>query len=216
MQCLAYHYRLKRALVVTLAASVSLFGSFANVLAGSSVYSHRAANGAVVFSDAPLINGQMTRTTYQTQFGRPVARSSCRGLSSADMASRAALLREPIESAAKAHKIDAELIKAVAQTESCFDPKAVSKVGARGIMQLMPPTAQELGVTDSFNVNQNIHGGARYLAQMLNRFNNNHRLALAAYNAGPSAVEKYKGIPPYPETQQYVKKVLGLYGKSRD
>lgn len=179
--------------------------------AATPVFSHRNANGSVIFSDAPMVNGELTRTSYQAEYGRPVAKSSCIGLSPVEMALRAKAFDETIEAASKTHKVDADLIRAVAQVESCFDSNAVSRVGAQGIMQLMPATAAELGVLDSFDANQNINGGANYLAKMLKRFNQNHLHALAAYNAGPGAVEKHHGVPPFPETQAYVDKVLDLY-----
>lgn len=185
-------------------------------LAAPPVFRHKNANGTVIFSDAPLVNGQIVRTSYQAQYGRPIARQSCLGLSNAAMSKRSKSLGKIIESAAATHKIDAKLLRAVAQIESCFDRKAVSKVGAQGVMQLMPATARELGVTDSFNADQNINGGAHYLAKLLIRYNNDHRLALAAYNAGPGAVDKHNGVPPFRETQNYVKKVLNLYSKALD
>ncbi len=216
MKCLTHQWQKVRASNITLIIGALLCSANHIALASTQVYSHKNANGTVVFSDAPLVNGQMVRTSYQAQYGRPVARSSCLGLGSEAMNKRAQLLGKTIEAAATAHKIDAKLLKAVAQVESCFDRTAVSKVGAQGVMQLMPATARELGVTDSFNARQNINGGAQYLAQMLKRFKHDHRLALAAYNAGPGAVEKHEGVPPYPETQNYVKKVLVLYSKSLD
>ena len=182
--------------------------------AAPSVYTQRDANGQLIFSDAPIENGEMVRTSYQAQYGRPVATASCQGMTESKLSARANALTQTIESAAVTHKVDANLLRAIAQIESCFDQQAVSKVGAQGVMQLMPATAKELGVTDSFNAAQNINGGARYIAKMLKRFNHNHQLALAAYNAGPGAVEKHQGIPPYPETQNYVKKVLQLYAAS--
>jgi soluble lytic murein transglycosylase-like protein len=97
------------------------------------------------------------------------------------------------------------------RVESCFDPRAVSRTGARGLMQLMPETAAQFGVADSFDAEQNISGGVRYLSQLLSRFKNNTRLAIAAYNAGPSAVDAYRGIPPFPETRSYVKRVYAEY-----
>ena len=115
---------------------------------------------------------------------------------------------ESIQKAAAKYNLPPGLIRAVIRAESNFQVKAVSRAGARGLMQLMPATAKELGVTDSFDINQNIDGGARYLRRMLDQFGGNVRKALAAYNAGPGTVMKYNGRVPYPETQQYVKRVL--------
>lgn len=116
-----------------------------------------------------------------------------------------------IKKAAEKFKLPERLISSVIQHESNFNSKAVSPAGAQGLMQLMPGTARFLGVKDSFNPEQNILGGARYLRQMLDQFNDNVELALAAYNAGPGNVRKYAGIPPFKETQGYVKKVLNTF-----
>lgn len=112
-----------------------------------------------------------------------------------------------IQGQAKAQNIDASLIKAVVKAESGFNPNAVSPVGAQGLMQLMPGTANGLGVQDSFNPLQNVAGGTKYLKNLVEKYHS-VPLGLAAYNAGPGAVDKYGGIPPYKETQNYVKKVL--------
>lgn len=118
-----------------------------------------------------------------------------------------------IDAAADKYNLDPTLLKAVAHAESNLSAEAISTAGAKGLMQLMDSTAAMLGVTDSFDPLQNVEGGARYLQQMLARYQGNEALALAAYNAGPGAVDQWGGIPPYAETQVYVPKVLQLRGQ---
>jgi soluble lytic murein transglycosylase len=108
------------------------------------------------------------------------------------------------------HNVSPALVKAVIAAESLFDADAVSHKGAQGLMQLMPTTASALGVSDPFSADQNVRGGVRYLREMLDRYGDMGR-AIAAYNAGPTAVDRYRGIPPYPETRAYVQRVMTYY-----
>ena len=119
---------------------------------------------------------------------------------------------EEISEAANHYGVDPNLVQSVIRVESAFNPWAVSRKGARGLMQLMPQTASSLGVRDSFNPGQNIGGGVRHLRNLIDRYGGNLLLALAAYNAGAQAVDWYRGIPPYAETQLYVRRILSLYG----
>ena len=119
-----------------------------------------------------------------------------------------------VVSTARAHDLDPDLVDLVIRMESGYNPNAVSPKGARGVMQLMPGTARHYGVDDTFDARENIRGGVRYLRDLLARFSANLALALAAYNAGPEAVERHRGVPPYDETQNYVRAILGAYNGS--
>lgn len=117
-------------------------------------------------------------------------------------------LDEIFDQAAKKYNVPVDLLKAIGKAESGFDPNAVSRSGAQGVMQLMPATAKSLGVTDSFDPEQNIMGGSKYIAELLDKYDGDTKLALAAYNAGMGNVKKYGGVPPFKETQNYVVKVM--------
>jgi soluble lytic murein transglycosylase-like protein len=131
---------------------------------------------------------------------------------SADDHERLKKLDPLLRRASQVYGVDLPLIQAVIKVESDFDHRAVSSKGAQGLMQLMPETAQDLGVVNCFNPIENIDAGVRYLRQLLEDFQGHLQYALAAYNAGKDAVMKYGGIPPFPETQQYVQRVLRYYG----
>ncbi len=171
-------------------------------------YLYREADGTVWFTNINPRSQDSSKFTLLEIRGRAPAVVSCRA---AERAARARLFDPQIENHASKNGIDANLVKAVIRTESCFDNWAISSAGAQGLMQLMPATARELGADNPFEAAQNIDAGTRYLARMLRQFDNDLSLALAAYNAGPGAVKKHKGIPPFAETQSYVEKVMNHY-----
>lgn len=118
---------------------------------------------------------------------------------------------ELIKEYSQKYGLDSDFVKAVVKQESGFNEKATSKCGAMGLMQLMPGTAKALNVNDPYNARDNIEGGVKYLKGLMDRFGGDMKLALAAYNAGPNAVKKYNGVPPYNETQNYVKNIMSMY-----
>ena len=136
------------------------------------------------------------------------SRSNC---NSKQAQKRAALYKRSINVYSRIYGVDEALVTAIIKNESCFRVKAKSRVGAIGLMQLMPDTAKQMQISDPWDPEQNIQGGVKYIAKMLKLFKGNKKLAVAAYNAGPGKVNKYNGIPPYRETQNYVRRVLADY-----
>ena len=155
--------------------------------------------------------GAVSRLTSFGSFSSSPSSAAAAYGSHASTVSAPASIEGLIQKAAASLKLPAALIHSVIKHESGYNPKAVSHAGASGLMQLMPQTARGLGVTDIFDPEQNIMAGSKFLKQMLDRYHGNVELALAAYNAGPGNVDKYGGIPPFKETQSYVKKVTGTY-----
>lgn len=141
------------------------------------------------------------------------AGQSCATHSASDIRERASQYQTIINKHSKKYGVDSRLVTAIITTESCFKTKARSYKGAVGLMQLMPKTAKRWGINNRRNVDQNIRGGTRYIAHLINRFNGNIKLAIAAYNAGEGNVDKHNGIPPFKNTRKYVKNVLLVYSK---
>ena len=173
---------------------------------GGAIYKYVEPDGTIVYTNVKPSSGNVHR--MRGSF-RPAPRPS-------DAPARAVQVTreeydELIRNAARRYRIPEALVWAVMHTESNFDPQAVSEVGASGLMQLMPATAEEMYVKDIFDVRDNIEGGTRYLRVLANIFDGDMKKMVAAYNAGPDAVKKYGGTPPYAETQAYVQKVIQLY-----
>ncbi len=186
--------------LLTLALLLPLYAA----TAGDRVYRYATADGIPLFTDRKTPGHRLVQVKY---YGRPPAVT---GRCEPD-SKRVHRYEQTIHKLARQHQIDEKLIQAVITAESCYNPRAVSRVGAKGLMQLMPETAAMLGVDDPFDPEQNIAGGVRYLRMMLDEFDQNKKLALAAYNAGPQAVHKYgDSIPPYRETRNYVRKIMKL------
>jgi soluble lytic murein transglycosylase-like protein len=156
-----------------------------------------------------LFSLRSTRTVATRAYGKVLYDSSARLDSGMPE-----YLSSAIHEAAQKNGVDPRLLAAVARRESAFNPAAVSPVGACGLMQLMPATAKYLGVNDVFDAKQNVHGGARYLRTLLDTFDGDLDLTLAAYNAGPGAVKRYGGVPPFAETKAYVRAVRASYERS--
>ena len=162
-------------------------------------------------TDAPVDTSPVTDTFTSSSSS---ANTTAANATSSGSVSSPENLEEYFKEASETYGVDINLLKAIARQESNFNPSATSSAGAMGVMQLMPSTAKGLGVTNAYDAQENIMGGAKLMAQNLKKYNGDVSLALAAYNAGGGNVDKYGGIPPFKETQNYVKKVLGYYQNS--
>jgi soluble lytic murein transglycosylase-like protein len=174
------------------------------------IYTFKDEHGVVHFTNIAGLDKRYRLLRKEGSDARPAAASALHAPSEADVRRYSPI----IETAAKAYGVETALVHAVISAESGYNPAALSKAGARGIMQLMPDTARRYGVQNIMDPVQNIHGGVRYLHDLLAMFNGNLELAIAAYNAGENAVARHGNkVPPYSETVAYVPKVLGFYHK---
>jgi soluble lytic murein transglycosylase len=208
----------RRVVLTTLAALV--IGALGTpAAAGDTLYRYVDADGVVHFSNRPSDPRYKPVPSLTRPRGLTVSRlgNAPRGsghftrLRSSGSPPRNSTYDGLILRHAQAHGLQPALVKAVIAAESAFDPSARSSKGAMGLMQLMPDTASDLGVRNPYRVEDNIRGGSRYLREMLDRYSNNLSHALAAYNAGPGTVDEYRGLPPFPETRDYVSRVLSYY-----
>ncbi len=192
-----------------LAALAAAGALFLSVSAVAEIYIYQGPNGERLVSDRP-VKGYTLLTQRDTFNGAG-------HILAQRMQQREGLkaFNTHIRIASDKYMVDPALIEAIIEVESSFRPDAVSRSGATGLMQLMPATARDLAVTDRFDPRQNIHGGVKYISQLLQRFDNDLTLAVAAYNAGPVAVERARGVPARAETQRYVKKVMKAYENYR-
>jgi len=185
--------------------------------AGAEVYKYEDLEGNLVFTDRPLKGPyKLLWRSSGGAAGAPLSAGATPSLSSAEMKRNMERFSALIDSTARLSNLHPELLHAVIRVESSYDPEAVSRTGAVGLMQLMPDTARRYGVVDRTDPTENLRGGAAYLRDLLELFDYDLKLALAGYNAGENAVIRngYQ-IPPYPETQRYVTKVLALYNRTK-
>jgi soluble lytic murein transglycosylase-like protein len=202
MICASMRSQVRQVLLGGILMSATLPGA-----AQAQIYSWRDSSGNLVLSDRQK-DPTATVKTYAVNQASPFKTTK------PILSTRAAQYDALIEENAAAHGLNPHLVRAVIQQESAFNPNARSHKGAMGLMQLMPGTATELGVTDPYNPSENIRGGVTYLKGLLTKFAQNVELALAAYNAGPTAVTRYGAVPPYRETRDYVARITSAVDKT--
>jgi hypothetical protein len=187
--------------------------------AHADIYQYTDENGVVHFTNVSVAKGKKyrrvpesgTTNSHARPAPRPVASHAGSAVTSTNVPSA---YLDSINTACDRHGVDPALVHAIMKVESDFNPYALSRKGAMGLMQLMPQTAVDMNVRNSFNPEENIYGGVKYLKYLLDRYEGNVSLALAAYNSGETAVKRWGTIPPFPETQNYVQKIMKLYNGS--
>ncbi len=183
-----------------------IINSYATAKQVTEIYTYKSSEGVPSFSDIAPIGISYTRQRFHCY--------ACKVDSLIDWRKTKLYLTDyqyHINQASKKYGVDPALVRAIIHAESHFDPQAISKAGAQGLMQLMPATAKALGVNDALMAQQNIQGGVKHLAQLLKKYQGDNKLVAAAYNAGEDAVKRFDGIPPYKETQVYVQRVAILH-----
>jgi len=177
----------------------------------ATVYVYKDARGSTVITNRASSDKSLKLIKTYTPSASVRALGAGRSYTRRSLSPRSTEFDRMIYQLADSYKLDRALVKAIIQIESSFNPLALSPKGAQGLMQLMPATATRYKVQDPYDAQQNLRGGMQFFADLMKRYQNDIRLALAAYNAGSGAVSKYQGIPPYPETQAYVSQVMQLH-----
>lgn len=200
---------------VTVAVAALLFLS-SQPTRGAEIYQYTDEQGVIHFSNVGVGNSKKFKVIKSAQVKErrlePTSRTATSSAATLSSSNEPSAYLDIINAACDRHGIDPALVHAIVKVESDFNPYALSRKGAMGLMQLMPQTAVDMNVRNTFNPHENIDGGVRYLRYLIDRYEGNLPLALAAYNSGESAVKRWGTIPPFPETQNYVQKILKIYG----